>query len=79
MAAVGPSNLQLSGGEPTLRDDLPEIVEIARRIGYSFIQVNTNGLRLAADIGLREDGSGPQVSHRSFFSSTGSMMISTAP
>jgi 7,8-dihydro-6-hydroxymethylpterin dimethyltransferase len=50
MAAVGPSNLQLSGGEPTLRDDLPEIVEAARRIGYSFIQVNTNGLRLAADI-----------------------------
>jgi hypothetical protein len=49
MAAVGPSNLQLSGGEPTLRDDLPEIVEVARRIGYSFIQVNTNGLRLASD------------------------------
>jgi len=49
MAAVGPSNLQLSGGEPTLRDDLPEIVQVARRIGYSFIQVNTNGLRLASD------------------------------
>jgi hypothetical protein len=50
MAAVGPTNLQLSGGEPTLRDDLPEIVGIARRVGYSFIQVNTNGLRLARDI-----------------------------
>ncbi len=49
MAAVGPSNLQLSGGEPTLRDDLPQIVEIARQVGYSFIQVNTNGLRLASD------------------------------
>ncbi len=49
IAAVGPTNLQLSGGEPTLRDDLPEIVEIARRIGYSFVQVNTNGLRLASD------------------------------
>jgi uncharacterized radical SAM superfamily Fe-S cluster-containing enzyme len=49
MAAVGPSNLQLSGGEPTLRDDLPQIVEIARQIGYTFIQVNTNGLRLASD------------------------------
>lgn len=49
IAAVGQSNLQLSGGEPTLRDDLPEIVEIARTVGYSFIQVNTNGLRLAAD------------------------------
>jgi uncharacterized radical SAM superfamily Fe-S cluster-containing enzyme len=51
IAAAGPCNLQLSGGEPTLRDDLPEVVEVARRIGYSFIQVNTNGLRLAADIG----------------------------
>jgi len=49
MAAAGPCNLQLSGGEPTLRDDLPDVVEVARRIGYSFIQVNTNGLRLAAD------------------------------
>ena len=49
MAAAGQCNLQLSGGEPTLRDDLPEIVEVAHRIGYSFIQVNTNGLRLAAD------------------------------
>jgi uncharacterized radical SAM superfamily Fe-S cluster-containing enzyme len=49
IAAAGPSNLQLSGGEPTLRDDLPEIVEAARRVGYSFIQVNTNGIRLAAD------------------------------
>jgi uncharacterized radical SAM superfamily Fe-S cluster-containing enzyme len=49
MAAAGPCNLQLSGGEPTLRDDLPEILEVARRIGYSFIQVNTNGLRLASD------------------------------
>ncbi|OPY66582.1 MAG: Cyclic pyranopterin monophosphate synthase [Syntrophorhabdaceae bacterium PtaU1.Bin034] len=49
IAAAGPSNIQLSGGEPTLRDDLPEIVEVARRTGYSFIQVNTNGLRLASD------------------------------
>lgn len=49
MAAAGPCNLQLSGGEPTLRDDLPEIIEAARRVGFSFIQVNTNGLRLASD------------------------------
>ena len=49
IAAAGPCNLQLSGGEPTLRDDIPKIVEVARRIGYSFIQLNTNGLRLASD------------------------------
>jgi len=51
IAAAGPCNLQLSGGEPTLRDDIPEIVEVARRIGYSFIQLNTNGLRLSSDKG----------------------------
>ena len=49
MAAAGPCNLQLSGGEPTLRDDLPEIIAMARRIGFTFIQVNTNGIRFAAD------------------------------
>ena len=48
-AAAGSCHLQLSGGEPTLRDDLPEIIAAARRIGFSFIQVNTNGIRLASD------------------------------
>jgi uncharacterized radical SAM superfamily Fe-S cluster-containing enzyme/CTP:molybdopterin cytidylyltransferase MocA len=45
----GPFNLQLSGGEPTVRDDLPRIVELARSLGFGFIQLNTNGVRLAAD------------------------------
>jgi 7,8-dihydro-6-hydroxymethylpterin dimethyltransferase len=45
----GQSNLQLSGGEPTVRDDLAEIIALARRIGFHFIQVNSNGLRLAED------------------------------
>jgi len=49
LAASGPVNIQLSGGEPTLRDDLPEIVDMGRRLGFKFIQVNTNGLRLAED------------------------------
>lgn len=47
--AGGNCNIQLSGGEPTLRDDLPEIVAMGREAGFSFIQVNTNGLRPAAD------------------------------
>ena len=41
--------LQLSGGEPMLRDDLPQIVALARRAGFDHIQVNTNGIRLAQD------------------------------
>ena len=42
-------NIQLSGGEPTLRNDLPEIVGMGLEIGFGFIQLNTNGLRLARD------------------------------
>ena len=45
----GNCNIQLSGGEPTLRDDLPELVAMGRQHGFSFIQLNTNGLRLAQD------------------------------
>jgi len=51
MAAAGPCNIQLSGGEPTLRDDLPEIIALGVRKGFSFIQLNTNGLRLAGEAG----------------------------
>ena len=35
------------GGEVTVRDDLPQILGLARRIGYRSIQVTTNGIRLA--------------------------------
>jgi 7,8-dihydro-6-hydroxymethylpterin dimethyltransferase len=47
-------NVQLSGGEPTMRDDLPEIVAMGRSMGFDFIQLNTNGLRLAAEPGYGE-------------------------
>jgi uncharacterized radical SAM superfamily Fe-S cluster-containing enzyme len=41
--------IQLSGGEPTVRDDLPAIIEMGRSLGFPFIQVNTNGLRIAEE------------------------------
>jgi len=49
LAAGGPYNVQLSGGEPTLRDDLPEIIQLGVSLGFDYLQLNTNGLRLAED------------------------------
>lgn len=49
LEAGGPFNIQLSGGEPTLRDDLPEIIRLGRSFGFTFFQLNTNGIRLAQD------------------------------
>ncbi|MCJ7442932.1 MAG: radical SAM protein [Methanotrichaceae archaeon] len=42
--------VQFSGGEPTLRDDLPDILSMARKMGFSQIQIATNGLRLATSL-----------------------------
>ena len=52
--AQGAVNVQLSGGEPTMRSDLPDVIGIARAAGFTFVQLNTNGLRLAADAGYAE-------------------------
>ena len=48
--AGGPYNIQLSGGEPCTRDDLPEIIRMGKGMGFSYFQVNTNGLRLSTDV-----------------------------
>lgn len=50
LVVPGKTLVQLSGGEPTVRDDLPEIVEVARKVGCKYIQLNSNGLRLGQDI-----------------------------
>jgi uncharacterized radical SAM superfamily Fe-S cluster-containing enzyme len=42
--------LEFCGGEPTVRDDLPDLAEAARNMGFDYIQLNTNGIRLAADL-----------------------------
>jgi len=46
---IPPSAIQFSGGEPTLRDDLPELIRYVVRKGIKHIEVNTNGLRLSKD------------------------------
>ncbi|MHA1508540.1 MAG: radical SAM protein [Promethearchaeota archaeon] len=42
--------LQISGGEPTIRDDLPDIIREGKRLGFSEVMVTTNGVRYAKSI-----------------------------
>lgn len=48
MKKTGPqTSIQLTGGEPTFRADLPDIIRLGREIGFAAIEVNTNGVVLA--------------------------------
>jgi cyclic pyranopterin phosphate synthase len=45
-ARGGAKKLNLHGGEVTLRDDLPKILRLAKKVGFSEITLVTNGVRL---------------------------------
>ncbi len=47
-------SVQLSGGEPTVREDLPEIIRLGKEMGIVHLQVNTNGVRIAEDYAFLE-------------------------
>lgn len=47
MARSGPVGIHLSGGEPSVRNDLPQLIRGIRALGFTYIQLNTNGIRLA--------------------------------
>jgi uncharacterized radical SAM superfamily Fe-S cluster-containing enzyme len=38
--------LQLAGGEPTIRDDLPQIISKGKELGFTETMVSTNGVRM---------------------------------
>ena len=44
-------SVQISGGEPTVRDDLPEIIKLGKTFKFPHLQVNTNGIRIAEEEG----------------------------
>ena len=50
----GPFNIQLSGGEPTMREDLDKIIALGKKKGFTFFQLNTNGVRIAEEVGYAE-------------------------
>lgn len=41
--------VQFSGGEPTMREDLPRIIRTAKEMGFPQVQLATNGIKLAND------------------------------
>ncbi|MCK5458498.1 MAG: radical SAM protein, partial [Thermoplasmatales archaeon] len=47
---VGSRAIQITGGEPTIREDLFEIIRIAKEVGFSHVQLNTNGIKLAESV-----------------------------
>lgn len=55
-AAVGIDGaVQLTGGEPTCRNDLKDIVRMGREKGFWGIEINTNGLVISSRKGYLED------------------------
>jgi len=52
---VSANAIQFTGGEPTLRDDIIEIIKIAKEEGYDHVQFNTNGIEFARNPKLVED------------------------
>lgn len=44
---LGKTMVDISGGEPTIRKDIFEIIEYAKKIGYKTICLITNGIRTA--------------------------------
>ncbi|HLD57701.1 MAG TPA: radical SAM protein [archaeon] len=65
---VGANAVQLTGGEPTLRKDLVDIIKAGREIGYDHIQLNTNGINLSRDPQLAQDihDAGSHILYMSF-------------
>ena len=47
---IPPPAIQFSGGEPTLIEELPELIVAAKEEGFHHVEVNTNGVRYANDI-----------------------------
>ena len=49
LKTAGPIPLQISGGEPTLHPHLPEIITFARKLGFTNIELVTNGILISRD------------------------------
>jgi len=44
--------IQLTGGEPTLKEDMVDVIKMCKRHGVDHVQLNTNGIRISKDLEL---------------------------
>lgn len=44
---IGANAVQITGGEPTLREDIIDIIKIARDVGYEHVQLNTDSVNFS--------------------------------
>ncbi|MHA1450281.1 MAG: tetraether lipid synthase Tes [Candidatus Hodarchaeales archaeon] len=49
------NHIMLAGGEPTIRDDIFEIVSISKNLGFGAILIATNGVKLAKSVTFTKD------------------------
>jgi uncharacterized radical SAM superfamily Fe-S cluster-containing enzyme len=42
--------IQLTGGEPTMRKDLIDIIKLCKEEGFDHVQLNTNGIKFGQDL-----------------------------
>jgi len=65
---VGANAVQITGGEPTVREDILEIVKMAREEGYEHVQLNSDGINLSRkpELAAQVRASGSNVLYMSF-------------
>jgi len=51
-AGFGPLLAHNTGGEPTLKEDLVDVIKMCKRHGVDHVQLNTNGIRISKDLEL---------------------------
>ncbi|MGP1604963.1 MAG: GTP 3',8-cyclase MoaA [Moraxella sp.] len=61
-ASLGTTKIRLTGGEPTVRRDLPEIIQLAKsQTGIKTVAVSTNGYKLAKHISAWQEAKLNQI------------------
>ncbi len=69
---VAPNAIQLTGGEPTMRKDILEVITACKEEGFEHVQFNTNGIKFASSPRLVKDivNAGANVIYLSFDGAT---------